>query len=82
VQTTAKANYLAFFFLVLFVAACGNDPGVSTQKDSVADLAVLDRNILSLSETASVESIIGIVETQVDMTVFDGRVIFERDQAN
>ena len=40
-----------------------------------ADLAVLDRNIASLYESGrSVE----IAETQVDMTVFDGEVIYQR----
>jgi predicted amidohydrolase YtcJ len=40
-----------------------------------ADLAVLDRNIVSLyDEGRPVE----ILETQVDLTVFDGEIIYQR----
>ena len=59
-QTTVKANYLAFFFLVLFVAACGNDPGVSTQKDSVADLILLDGLVYSVDEKRSIAEAVAI----------------------
>jgi predicted amidohydrolase YtcJ len=40
-----------------------------------ADLAVLDRNIVSLYDEGRPEE---ILDTQVDMTVFDGEVIYER----
>jgi len=40
----------------------------------LADLVVLDRDILSLGEGAPVE----IARAQVVMTVFDGRVVYER----
>lgn len=43
-----------------------------------ADLAVIDRNILTLAETGGVEAITSIIDTQVDLTIFDGAVIFDR----
>ncbi len=44
-----------------------------------ADLAVIDRNILTLAEDGGFEAITSIIDTQVDLTMFDGAVIFERD---
>ena len=44
-----------------------------------ADLAVIDRNLLMLAEEGGFEAITSIIDTQVDLTVFDGAVIFERD---
>lgn len=41
-----------------------------------ADLAVLDRNIVELFHSGQAED---IWDTQVDLTVFDGEVVFERE---
>jgi predicted amidohydrolase YtcJ len=48
----------------------------SIEVGKIADLIVLDRNLVELT-TSSKES--DIAETRVDLTVFDGRVIYERD---
>ncbi|MGI9236244.1 MAG: amidohydrolase [Woeseiaceae bacterium] len=47
----------------------------SLEVGKIADLIVLDQNIVELAETDSPEK---IGETKVDLTVFNGRIVFER----
>ncbi|HDQ72091.1 MAG TPA: hypothetical protein ENN19_08340, partial [Chloroflexi bacterium] len=45
----------------------------SISPGKLADLILLDRDILALEQTAPVE----IAQAQVVMTIFDGRVVYE-----
>jgi predicted amidohydrolase YtcJ len=47
----------------------------SIEAGKIADLIVLNQNIVELAEGGHPER---IGETQVQMTVFDGKVVFER----
>lgn len=48
----------------------------SIEPGKQADLAVLDRNIVELYESGNG---LGIAETKVDLTLFDGKVIYRRE---
>jgi len=55
----------------------GHDDELGTlEAGKIADIAVVDRNIVALAEIGDFAS---IAETQVVMTVFDGRVVYETD---
>ena len=47
----------------------------SIEAGKIADLIVLDRNLVELAEQGNADK---IAETQVVLTVFDGRVVYER----
>lgn len=52
----------------------GNETG-SIEPGKLADLIVLDRNVVQLAEGGKAD---GISETQVDLTLFDGRIVYQR----
>lgn len=49
----------------------------SIEVGKIADLIVLNQNIVNLAQNGQADR---IGETQVDMTIFDGNVVFEREQ--
>ena len=51
----------------------------SIEVGKTADLIVLNQNVVELEELGQADR---IGETQVDMTIFDGIVVFEREQAD
>ena len=50
----------------------------SIEVGKTADLIVLDQNVVELAEQGQADR---IGETLVDMTIFDGNLVFEREQA-
>ncbi len=62
-------------FTVNAARLMGHDDELGTlEAGKLADIAVIDRNIVELAENGDFAS---IAETQVVMTVFDGRVVYE-----
>ena len=47
----------------------------SIEKGKIADLIVLDQNVVQLAEQGDAES---IMHTRVDLTMFDGNIIYQR----
>ena len=74
-QLISKRTQLVTATLTLLVAGCVGSPGDITQNAPTADLVLLDRNIVALYGNGQ---IVDIVNTQVDMTLFDGEVIHRR----
>ena len=74
-QLLSKRTHPAIVTLTLLVAGCVGSPGDITQNAPTADLVLLDRN--SLARYGNVHSV-DIVNTQVDVTLFDGEVIHRR----
>ncbi len=55
----------------------GNEDNLGTiETGKLADLIVLDRNIVELAESGY-EAAVEIAHTQVEMTIFDGKIIYE-----
>ena len=50
----------------------------SIEVGKTADLIVLNQNVVELAEQGQADR---IGETQVDMIIFDGNIVFEREQA-
>ena len=53
-----------------FASGCGDYLG-SISKGKLADMIVLDQDIFKIDPDK-------IADTQVDMTIFDGRIVYER----
>ena len=51
----------------------------SIEVGKTADLIVLNQNVVELAEQGQADR---IGETQVDMTIFDGNIVFEREQTD
>ncbi len=50
----------------------------SIEVGKTADLIVLNQNVVEMAEHGQADK---IGKTQVDMTIFDGNIVFEREQA-
>ena len=51
----------------------------SIEVGKTADLIVLNQNVVELADQGQADR---IGETQVDMTIFDGNIVFEREQTD
>jgi len=51
----------------------------SIETGKIADLIVLDRNIVELSK-GDYDTAAGIAETQVEMTIFDGNIVYQKQE--